>query len=73
MGATHLPTTEFDGTELDDQLEAQAETALGVPSRVSFFGVPFIVAASTAPPVNTTSNATTTITFAVFLMPGPFS
>ena len=45
----------------------------GVPSRVSDFGVPFIVAASTAPPVNSTSNATTTITFAVFLMPGPFS
>ena len=31
MGATHLPSTEFDGTELDDQLEAQAEAALGVP------------------------------------------
>ena len=30
MGA-HLPSTEFDGTELDDQLEAQAEAALGVP------------------------------------------
>jgi pyruvate dehydrogenase E1 component alpha subunit len=31
MGATHLPSTEFDGSELDDQLEAQAEAALGVP------------------------------------------
>ncbi|MFE4543574.1 pyruvate dehydrogenase (acetyl-transferring) E1 component subunit alpha [Arthrobacter sp. NPDC056727] len=31
MGATHLPSTEFDGTELDDQLEAQAEADLGVP------------------------------------------
>ncbi|MFC9334594.1 pyruvate dehydrogenase (acetyl-transferring) E1 component subunit alpha [Arthrobacter sp. NPDC057009] len=30
MGA-HLPSTEFDGTELDDQLEAQAEAALGAP------------------------------------------
>jgi 2-oxoisovalerate dehydrogenase E1 component alpha subunit len=31
MGATHLPSTEFDGSELDDQLEAQAEAALGEP------------------------------------------
>ncbi|WP_346958838.1 pyruvate dehydrogenase (acetyl-transferring) E1 component subunit alpha [uncultured Arthrobacter sp.] len=31
MGATHLPATEFDGTEVDDQLEAQAEAVLGDP------------------------------------------
>jgi pyruvate dehydrogenase E1 component alpha subunit len=31
MGATHLPSTEFDGTEVDDQLEAEAEAALGEP------------------------------------------
>jgi pyruvate dehydrogenase E1 component alpha subunit len=31
MGATHLPSTEFDGTEVDDQLEAQAEAVLGDP------------------------------------------
>ena len=31
MGATHLPATEFDGTEVDDQLEAQAEALLGDP------------------------------------------
>ena len=29
MGATHLPSTEFDGTEMDDQLEAEAEAAPG--------------------------------------------
>ncbi|GAA1264116.1 pyruvate dehydrogenase (acetyl-transferring) E1 component subunit alpha [Arthrobacter pascens] len=29
MGATHLPSTEFDGTDVDDQLEAEA--ALGEP------------------------------------------
>lgn len=32
MGATHLPSTEFDGTGLDDQLEAEAEAALGEPA-----------------------------------------
>jgi len=32
MGATHLPSTEFDGTEADDQLEAQAEAVLGDPA-----------------------------------------
>jgi 2-oxoisovalerate dehydrogenase E1 component alpha subunit len=32
MGATHLPSTEFDGTEVDDQLEAQAEAVLGDPA-----------------------------------------
>ena len=31
MGATHLPSTEFDGTDVDDQLEAEAEAALGEP------------------------------------------
>ncbi len=31
MGATHLPSTEFDGTEVDDQREAQAEAVLGDP------------------------------------------
>ncbi|WP_426997434.1 pyruvate dehydrogenase (acetyl-transferring) E1 component subunit alpha [Pseudarthrobacter sp. N5] len=31
MGATHLPSTEFDGTDLDDQLEAAAEAAQGQP------------------------------------------
>ena len=31
MGATHLPATEFDGTEVDDQLEARAEAVLGDP------------------------------------------
>ncbi|KRE82054.1 pyruvate dehydrogenase (acetyl-transferring) E1 component subunit alpha [Arthrobacter sp. Soil763] len=31
MGATHLPATEFDGTGVDDQLEAQAEAVLGDP------------------------------------------
>jgi 2-oxoisovalerate dehydrogenase E1 component alpha subunit len=31
MGATHLPATEFDGTEMDDQLEAEAEAHLGDP------------------------------------------
>lgn len=31
MGATHLPATEFDGTGVDDQLEAEAEAALGEP------------------------------------------
>lgn len=31
MGATHLPSTEFEGTEVDDQLEAEAEAALGEP------------------------------------------
>jgi pyruvate dehydrogenase E1 component alpha subunit len=31
MGATHLPSTEFDGTDVDDQLEAAAEAALGEP------------------------------------------
>lgn len=32
MGATHLPSTEFNGTGLDDQLEAEAEAALGEPA-----------------------------------------
>ena len=32
MGATHLPSTEFDGTEMDDQLEAEAEAQLGAPA-----------------------------------------
>jgi len=32
MGATHLPSTEFEGTEVDDQLEAEAEAALGAPA-----------------------------------------
>jgi pyruvate dehydrogenase E1 component alpha subunit len=32
MGATHLPSTEFDGTEVDDQLEAEAEAAMGEPA-----------------------------------------
>jgi pyruvate dehydrogenase E1 component alpha subunit len=31
MGATHLPSTEFDGTAVDDQLEADAEAAMGGP------------------------------------------
>ncbi|MDQ0754832.1 thiamine pyrophosphate-dependent dehydrogenase E1 component subunit alpha [Arthrobacter sp. B3I4] len=31
MGATHLPSTEFDGLDVDDQLEAQAEAVLGAP------------------------------------------
>ncbi len=31
MGATHLPSTEFDGTEVDEQREASAETVLGGP------------------------------------------
>jgi 2-oxoisovalerate dehydrogenase E1 component alpha subunit len=31
MGATHLPSTEFEGTGVDDQLEAEAEAALGEP------------------------------------------
>jgi 2-oxoisovalerate dehydrogenase E1 component alpha subunit len=31
MGATHLPSTEFDGTEVVDQPEAVAEAALGEP------------------------------------------
>jgi pyruvate dehydrogenase E1 component alpha subunit len=31
MAATHLPSTEFEGTEVDDQLEAEAEAALGEP------------------------------------------
>jgi 2-oxoisovalerate dehydrogenase E1 component alpha subunit len=31
MGTTHLPSTEFDETEIDDRLEAQAEAALGEP------------------------------------------
>src|SRR6478752_2387981 len=31
MGATHLPATEFDGTDVDDQREAQAEAVLGDP------------------------------------------
>jgi 2-oxoisovalerate dehydrogenase E1 component alpha subunit len=31
MGATHLPSTEFDGTAVDDQLEADAEAAMGEP------------------------------------------
>jgi 2-oxoisovalerate dehydrogenase E1 component alpha subunit len=32
MGATHLPSTEFDGTGIDDQLEAEAEARLGAPA-----------------------------------------
>lgn len=32
MGDTHLPSTEFDGTALDDQLEAEAEAKLGDPA-----------------------------------------
>ena len=32
MGATHLPATEFDGTETDDRLEAEAEAQLGAPA-----------------------------------------
>ena len=32
MGATHLPSTEFDGTAVDDQLEADAEAAMGEPA-----------------------------------------
>jgi len=32
MGATHLPATEFDGTGVDDQLEAEAEAVLGEPA-----------------------------------------
>jgi pyruvate dehydrogenase E1 component alpha subunit len=32
MGATHLPATEFDGTEMDDRLEAEAEAQLGDPA-----------------------------------------
>jgi pyruvate dehydrogenase E1 component alpha subunit len=32
MGATHLPATEFDGTGVDDQLEAKAEALLGEPA-----------------------------------------
>jgi 2-oxoisovalerate dehydrogenase E1 component alpha subunit len=32
MGATHLPSTEFDGTAVDDQLEAAAEARLGQPA-----------------------------------------
>ncbi|WP_211877394.1 thiamine pyrophosphate-dependent dehydrogenase E1 component subunit alpha [Pseudarthrobacter albicanus] len=32
MGATHLPSTEFDGTEMDDRLEAEAEAQLGAPA-----------------------------------------
>src|SRR6476660_5905062 len=32
MGATHLPSTEFDGTGMDDQLEAEAEAHLGAPA-----------------------------------------
>jgi pyruvate dehydrogenase E1 component alpha subunit len=32
MGATHLPSTEFDGTDMDDQLEAEAEARLGAPA-----------------------------------------
>jgi pyruvate dehydrogenase E1 component alpha subunit len=31
MGATHLPSTEFDGTAVDDNLEAAAEAAMGEP------------------------------------------
>ena len=33
MGATHLPSTEFDGTAVDDQLEAEAEAGMGEPGR----------------------------------------
>jgi 2-oxoisovalerate dehydrogenase E1 component alpha subunit len=32
MGATQLPSTEFDGSEADDQLEARAEAVLGDPA-----------------------------------------
>jgi 2-oxoisovalerate dehydrogenase E1 component alpha subunit len=32
MGATHLPATEFDGIEMDDRLEAEAEAQLGDPA-----------------------------------------
>jgi len=32
MGATHLPSTEFEGTAVDDQLEAEAEARLGSPA-----------------------------------------
>lgn len=32
MGATHLPSTEFDETAADDQLEAEAEAQLGSPA-----------------------------------------
>ena len=32
MGTTHLPSTEFDGTAVDDQLEADAEAAMGEPA-----------------------------------------
>jgi pyruvate dehydrogenase E1 component alpha subunit len=32
MGATNLPSTEFDGTAVDDQLEAEAEARLGGPA-----------------------------------------
>ena len=32
MGATHLPSTEFDETAADDQLEAAAEAQLGSPA-----------------------------------------
>jgi pyruvate dehydrogenase E1 component alpha subunit len=32
MGATHLPATEFDGSAVDDQLEAEAEAVLGEPA-----------------------------------------
>jgi pyruvate dehydrogenase E1 component alpha subunit len=32
MGATKLPSTEFDGTAVDDQLEAEAEARLGGPA-----------------------------------------
>ena len=28
---THLPTTEFDGTAVDDQREADAEAVMGEP------------------------------------------
>ncbi len=31
MGATHLPSTEFDGTDIEDQLEAEAEAHAGRP------------------------------------------
>ena len=32
MGATHLPATEFDGTDVEDRLEAEAEARLGDPA-----------------------------------------
>ncbi len=32
MGATHLPATEFDGTGMDDQQEAEAEARMGDPA-----------------------------------------